>query len=108
MHWRKAKRVRIYVGEGDKVGSLPLHLWLVREARAKGLSGATVIRGIEGFGSHGELHATRVLRLFEDLPLIVELVDDAVTLNEFLREHSHALAAALITAEDVEIGAVGE
>ena len=70
--------LRIFVGESDKHDGKPLYEWLVLKAREQGLAGATVLRGIEGFGAHSRLHTAKILRLSEDLPIVVELVDTSV------------------------------
>ena len=67
--------LRIFVGESDKHEGKPLYEWLVLKAREAGLAGATVLRGIEGFGAHSRLHTAKILRLSEDLPIVVEIVD---------------------------------
>src|SRR5215471_588130 len=63
--------LRIFVGESDKHEGKPLYEWLVLQAREAGLAGATVLRGIEGFGAHSRLHTAKSLRLSEDLPIII-------------------------------------
>jgi hypothetical protein len=67
--------VRIFVGESDKHRHQPLYEWLVIRARELGLAGATVVRGIMGFGAHSRLHTFKIERLSEDLPIVVEIVD---------------------------------
>ncbi len=67
--------IRIFIGENDQHEGMPLYEWIVREAREQGLAGATVLRGLEGFGAHSRLHTAKVLRLSSDLPIVVEIVD---------------------------------
>ena len=73
----KALLVRIYIGESDQWHGQPLYHAIVERLRASGAAGATVLRGIEGFGAHAHLHTTRILRLSEDLPVLIEVVDEA-------------------------------
>jgi PII-like signaling protein len=81
---KDGKLLRIFLGEGDKHEGAPLHEWIVRKAREEGLAGATVLRGLEGFGSHSQLHTAKVLRLSTDLPVVVEIVDTAEKIEAFL------------------------
>ena len=81
-----AKLVRIFIGESDNWNGRPLSDAIVHEAREMGLAGATVLRGIEGFGARSVLHTARVLRLSEDLPIVIEVVDSADNLAAFPRE----------------------
>ena len=72
---KDGKLLRIFIGESDKYEGHPLHEWIVRRAREHGLAGATVLRGLEGFGAHSRLHTAKVLRLSTDLPIVIEIVD---------------------------------
>ena len=76
--------LRIFVGESDRHEGKPLYEWLVRKAREEGLAGATVLRGIEGFGAHSRLHTAKILRLSEDLPIIIEIVDALEKIEAFM------------------------
>jgi len=76
--------LRIFIGESDRFGGKPLFQALVEEARAEGLAGATVLRGIEGFGASSHLHTSRILRLSEDLPVIIEIVDTAENIERVM------------------------
>ena len=67
--------LRIFIGESDKGEGMPLYEWIVRKAREQGLAGATVLRGLEGFGAHSRVHTAKILRLSTDLPIIIEIVD---------------------------------
>jgi len=71
----EAKLIRIFVGEGDKSGLIPLYEKIVLEAKALGLAGATVTKGIMGFGKDSRIHTAKILRLSEDLPIVIEIVD---------------------------------
>jgi len=95
--------LRIFIGESDKVHGTPLFEAIVLKARELGLAGATVVRGVMGFGADSRMHTAKVLRLSEDMPIIVEIVDTAEklqTLMPFLDEH---VTEGLITMEDVKV-----
>ena len=81
----EGKLLRIFLGEMDKVGHKPLYEALVLRAREMGLAGATVLRGVEGFGAASRvIHTAKILRLSEDLPIVVELVDTEENIKKFL------------------------
>lgn len=95
--------VRIYLGESDTWKGRPLYQAIVERLRERGLSGATVLRGIEGFGAKQHLHSTRILSLSEDLPILVEAVDTEERIRAILPELDEMLADGLITLEKVEV-----
>ncbi len=95
--------LRIFIGESDKHDGRPLYEWLVLKAREQGLAGATVVRGIEGFGAHSRLHTAKILRLSEDLPIVVEIVDTAEKIEAFLPVVDGAIGEGLATVEKVRI-----
>lgn len=95
--------LRIFVGESDKHDGKPLYEWLVLKAREAGLAGATVLRGIEGFGAHSRLHTAKILRLSEDLPIIVEFVDSLEKVEAFMPVVDHAITEGLATLERVTV-----
>ena len=95
--------LRIFVGESDRRDGIPLFEWLVRRAREEGLAGATALRGCVGFGAHSVLHTARILRLSEDLPMVVEIVDSAEKIERFLEIVDDAVPEGLATVETVEI-----
>jgi PII-like signaling protein len=97
------KLLRIFIGENDRWEHKPLYEEIVRAARRQGLAGATVIRGIEGFGAKSHLHTTRILRLSEDLPLIVEIVDTQEKIEAFLQAIDHMITDGLATVERVDV-----
>jgi hypothetical protein len=97
------KLLRIFIGENDKHEGLPLFEWIVRTAREQGLAGATVLRGLEGFGAHGRLHTAKILRLSNDLPIIVEIVDTEEKIETFLPLIDGAIGEGLVTVEKVEV-----
>jgi PII-like signaling protein len=100
---REGKLLRIFIGERDRHGHLPLYEWIVRRARERGLSGATVLRGIEGFGARSLLHKANLLDLSADLPIIIEIVDTSEAVDSFLSEIDPAISEGLATVEKVEI-----
>ncbi len=95
--------LRIYIGESDKYDGKPLYEWIVVKAREAGLAGATVLRGIEGYGATSRIHTTKILRLSEDLPLVVEIVDTAEKIEQFLPSIDNAITEGLATIENVRI-----
>lgn len=97
------KLLRIFVGESDRHGSEPLHEYLLRRAREHGLAGATVLRGMAGFGANSRLHSAKVLRLSADLPVVIEIVDTADKIESFLPIVDEAVDEGLATLETVEI-----
>lgn len=99
----EGKLLRIFIGESDTWEGKPLYQQIVLRARETGLAGATVLRGIEGFGAHSRLHTARILRLSEDLPLVIEIVDTAEKVDGFLEEVDHMIQEGLVTVERVEI-----
>jgi len=95
--------VRIYVGEADHFDGKPLYQAIVERLRERGLAGATVLRGIEGFGAKAHLHTTRLLRLSEDLPVLIEVVDQEDRIRAILPELDSMVGEGLITLEKVEV-----
>ena len=95
--------VRIYVGEHDQWKGKPLYQAVVEFLREQGVAGATVLRGIEGFGAHARLHTTRLLRLSEDLPILIEIVDREERLRALLPELDEMVGGGLVTLERVEV-----
>ena len=80
----EGKLLRIFVGESDRWHGKPLYQAIVERVRKEGLAGATVFRGIEGFGADSRLHTARILRLSEDLPVLIEIVDSAEQIERIL------------------------
>lgn len=99
----EGKLLRIFIGENDKHKGLPLFEWIVRMAREHGLAGATVLRGLEGFGARSRLHTAKILRLSSDLPVIIEIVDTEEKIETFLPLIDDAIAEGLATVEKVEV-----
>ncbi len=80
----EAKLLRIFIGESDKHGSVSVYEKIVIEARKEGLAGATVLKGVMGFGGNSRIHSSKILRLSEDLPLIIEIVDELPKIEKFI------------------------
>ena len=97
----KAVRVKIYVGESDHFGNIPAYKAVVHYLRENGIWGATVVRGIYGFGKRSVLHSASPLRLSEDLPIIIEAVDSEKKVTALIPRISDMVRGGLITLEDV-------
>lgn len=97
--------LRIYMGEGDKLAGRPLYEWIIAQAHARQLSGATVYRGLMGFGPHTRvIHTFKIERLAEDLPLTIEIVDSRNKVDEFLTFIEQQVRSRLvITIQEIEI-----
>ena len=95
--------LRIFVGESDHYGHQPLYEAIVLKAREKGLAGATVLRGVMGFGKHSTLHTAKILRLSEDLPMVIEIVDSPEKINDFLPVLDDMIKDGLVTVETVRV-----
>lgn len=100
---REGHLLRIFIGENDRHHNRPLYEWIVRAAREHGLAGATVIRGVEGFGAKSHLHTTKILRLSTDLPVVIEIVDTIDKIEAFLPVVDQAVTEGLATVEKVDI-----
>jgi hypothetical protein len=98
-----AEILRIFIGESDKCCGRPLYEVIVETARKRGLAGATVVRGTLGFGAHSMLHTAKVLRLSEDLPMVVEIVDAVAKIEAFVPELDKMVAGGLVTIEKVKV-----
>jgi uncharacterized protein len=95
--------LRIFIGESDNYEGKPLYEWIVYRAREQGLAGATVVRGLMGFGAHSRIHTFKILRLSEDLPIVIELVDTRQKLEAFLGTIDHTIGEGLATMENVHV-----
>jgi len=95
--------VRIFIGENDQWHGKPLYEAVVMRAREAGLAGATVLRGLMGFGAKSRIHTAKVLRLSEDLPIVVEIVDRADRIEAFLPALDEMVADGLVTLERVQV-----
>src|SRR5262245_8880402 len=99
----EAELLRVFIGEGDKHRGRPLYEVIVEEARRRGLAGATVLRGTLGFGANSRIHTARILRLSEDLPMVVEIVDAPGKIEAFLPDLSGIIEEGLVTLEKVRV-----
>ena len=95
--------LRVFFGEDDKFGRLPLYEAIVLKAREMHLAGATVLRGPMGFGHSSRIHTTKILRLSEDLPIVIEIVDAEDRINEFLPVLDSMIGSGLVTLEKVKV-----
>ncbi len=95
--------LRIFIGESDRWQGSPLYESIVLKARELHLAGATVLRGPMGFGASSRLHTTKVLRLSEDLPLVIEIVDNRAKIEEFIPHIDEMVQEGLVTLEKVEV-----
>lgn len=100
---RDAVLVQIFLGEEDKANRRPLYEAIVLKAREMHLAGATVLRGHVGFGHSMRLHTTKILRLSEDLPVIVEIVDTQEKIDKFLPVLDQMMTSGLVIIEQVQI-----
>lgn len=95
--------LRIFIGEGDKKDGRLLYEVIVESARKFGLAGATVTRGILGFGANSRIHTSKILRLSEDLPMVVEIVDEEEKIKAFLPELDNLVEEGLVTLEKAHV-----
>ncbi len=95
--------MRIFVGESDRAGHRPLHAALLELLRARGLAGATILKGVAGFGANSVIHTSNILRLSEDLPLVSEVVDTKEHLEAVLPEVDRLMQGGLVTMETVRV-----
>jgi len=102
-----AKLLRIFVGESDKAGHRPLYEAIVFEAKKHGLSGATVTRGIMGFGANSKVHTAKLFEISSDLPLIIEIIDAEEKISDFIKIveelFEQAKSGGLITIDKTEV-----
>ncbi|MBE0695565.1 MAG: DUF190 domain-containing protein, partial [Anaerolineaceae bacterium] len=99
----KAKRLRIYIGENDQWRGRPLYAALLEQLKSADLAGATVVRGVAGFGAHSRIHTASILDLSVDLPLVIDVVDTAEKIERALETVRVMVSEGLITLEDVEV-----
>ena len=100
---RQGQLLRIFIGESDRHEGMPLYEWIVRKARANHMAGATVVRGLEGFGAHSRVHTAKILRLSQDLPIVIEIVDTKEKIQSFLEVVDAVVDEGIATLEDVHI-----
>ena len=95
--------LRIFIGESDKYERQPLYEWIVHQAREFGLAGATVFRGLAGYGAHSRVHTAKILRLSSDLPIVIEIVDTSEKIEQFMPIIDDAIKEGLATIEKATI-----
>ena len=100
---REGKLLRIFIGEQDKWQGQPLYEAIVHLARRQGLAGATCLKGFLGFGAKSHMHTAKLLRLSEDLPIVVEIVDSEEKIKQFLPHLDAMITDGLVTLERVEV-----
>lgn len=99
----EAHLLRIFIGESDRHHGRPLYEVIVEEARKQGLAGATVLRGCLGFGANSRIHTSKILRLSEDLPMVIEIVDKPEQIEAFLPFLDRMITEGLVTLEKVNV-----
>ena len=99
----EGKLLRVFVGETDQWQGRPLYQAIVEMARKEGLAGATAIKGFMGFGCKSHLHTAKLLRLSEDLPVVIEIVDSEEKINRILPKLDEMVAEGLVTLEKVQV-----
>jgi hypothetical protein len=99
----EGRLLRIFIGESDRWHGKPLYEAIVEVARHEGMAGATVIRGIEGFGADSVLHTSRILRLSEDLPVVIEIVDRPERIEAVLPMIDEMVSEGMVTLETVRV-----
>lgn len=104
---RNAVLLRIFLGEDDRFDHRPLYEAIVLKAREMKLAGATVLRGPMGFGHSSRLHTAKILRLSEDLPIVIEIVDSEEAINGFLQVLDGMMGSGLVTLEKVQVRQYG-
>jgi PII-like signaling protein len=97
------QRLTIYIGESDRHGHTPLATEIVHRAHAAGLAGASVFRGIEGFGASNHIHTTRMLSLSDDLPIAIVIIDRPAAINAFLPQLDELITEGLVVVDEVEV-----
>lgn len=98
-----ALMLRIHIGEADRWHGRPLHEAILARLLERGMAGATVLRGIEGFGHNAHLHTSKILRLSEDLPIVIDVIDAADRIRAILPELDEMVADGLITIQPIEV-----
>ncbi|MBN2594200.1 MAG: DUF190 domain-containing protein [Sedimentisphaerales bacterium] len=99
----EAELLRIFIGEADRYEGKPLYEAIVHLARQKGMAGATVLRGSMGFGADSRIHTAKILRLSEDLPIVIEIVDKPEKIQEILPEIDKMIREGMVTLEKINV-----
>lgn len=97
------KLLRIFIGEADQWQGQPLFEAIVQLARQQGMAGATVLKGFMGFGCKSHMHTAKLLRLSEDLPIVIEIIDSEANINKLLPQLDGMVPEGLITLESVQV-----
>lgn len=97
------KLLRIFIGESDKHEGRPLHEAILHTAHREGLAGCTLIKGFAGFGAASRIHTAKILRLSEDLPIVIEIVDAGEKIDRFVPHLDALVHDGLVTIEDVQV-----
>jgi len=97
------KRLTIFIGESDRHGHTPLATEIVQRAHGAGIAGASVFRGVEGYGASNHIHTTRILSLSDDLPVAIVIVDTDEHIRDFLRDLDELITEGLVIIDDVEV-----
>lgn len=93
----------IYIGEKDQYDGLPLYEWILKKAESASLAGATVLRGLEGFGAHHRMHTAKIMRLSADLPIVIEILDKPVKIDGFLPVIQTAIKEGVVSRESLDM-----
>ena len=104
----EAVLLRIFCGEDDRHGNQPLYEAIILKAREAGLAGATMMRGAMGFGHSSHLHTTKILRLSQDLPILIEMVDSREKIDAFTPVLDTMMGSGLVTLQEVQVIQYGE
>jgi uncharacterized protein len=99
----RQQRLTIYIGESDHHGHTPLATEIVQRAHAAGMAGASVFRGVEGYGASNHIHTTRILSLSDDLPMAIVIVDEPDAIAAFLPQLDELITEGLVVCEDIEV-----
>jgi PII-like signaling protein len=103
----EAKQLRIFVGSSDKMENMPLYEYIVYEAKKMDLAGATVLRGVMGYGASSVVHSTKILAISDDLPMIIEIVDQSDKIDHFIttieKHFDNLKFGVLITTEKINV-----
>ena len=95
--------LRIFIGESDRHQGLPLYEWIVKKALKAGMAGATVFRGMQGFGANSHMHTSKILRLSQDLPIMIEVVDASEKIEAFIPTIDPVIKEGLMTTEQIHV-----
>lgn len=103
MQYEQGQLLRIFVCESDKHQGKPLYEWIIHQARDAQMAGATALKGVEGFGAHHKIHSSKLLDLSADLPLVIEIIDEAQKIEKFISIIEPAIGDGMATIEEVNI-----